>query len=92
MPTGRGAGAKAVITEHLREPSDVAGSGTGGESRAVMADHLLRWLRDESGQDLVEYGLLAALISVAAVAVMLSASEEIGGLWGTIRDGLQDLI
>ena len=57
-----------------------------------MADRLLQWLRDESGQDLVEYGLLAALISVAAVVVMLSASEEIGGLWGTIRDGLQDLI
>jgi len=57
-----------------------------------MTDRLFQWLRDESGQDLVEYGLLAALISVAAVAVMLSASEEIGGLWGTIRDGLQDLI
>lgn len=57
-----------------------------------MVDRLLQWLRDESGQDLVEYGLLAALISVAAVTVMLSASEEIGQLWGTIRDGLEGLI
>jgi Flp pilus assembly pilin Flp len=55
-------------------------------------DRLFRWLRDDSGQDLVEYGLLAALISVAAVAVMMGASGEIGELWNTIRDGLQDLI
>jgi Flp pilus assembly pilin Flp len=57
-----------------------------------MVDRLLQWLRDDSGQDLVEYGLLAALISVAAVTVMLSASDQIGQLWGTIRDRLVGLI
>lgn len=57
-----------------------------------MVDRLLQWLRDDSGQDLVEYGLLAALISVAAVTVMLSASDQIGQLWGTIRDQLVGLI
>lgn len=57
-----------------------------------MVDRLLAWVRDDSGQDLVEYGLLAALISVAAVTVMISASGEIGGLWDTIRNGLEGLI
>ena len=67
-------------------------SGIAGESVGGMVDRLLAWVRDDSGQDLVEYGLLAALISVAAVTVMISASGEIGGLWDTIRNGLEGLI
>jgi Flp pilus assembly pilin Flp len=53
---------------------------------------LLQWLRDDSGQDLVEYGLLAALISIAAIVVMTSAGGEAKRLWDTVVSGLQDIL
>jgi Flp pilus assembly pilin Flp len=57
-----------------------------------MRGRLRQWLLDDSGQDLVEYGLLAALISVAAVVAMTSAGSEAKQLWDTVLSGLQDLL
>ena len=34
----------------------------------VKAQHLLQAMKDESGQDLVEYALIVALVSVALIA------------------------
>ena len=41
--------------------------------RASLGGHmrsLQRWLRLDEGQDLLEYGLLAALIAIAAVGIV----------------------
>jgi pilus assembly protein Flp/PilA len=36
-----------------------------------------RFCRDESGQDLIEYGLLAALISIAAITSILALGQAL---------------
>jgi pilus assembly protein Flp/PilA len=43
-----------------------------------------RLMRDEQGQDLIEYGLLAALISVLCVTAVTTAGTKISDLWSKI--------
>ncbi len=42
-----------------------------------------RLLKDQQGQDLIEYGLLAALVSVAAIAAVLALGNSIKDLYDT---------
>ena len=45
-----------------------------------------RFFEDESGQDLIEYGLLAAIIAIAGVAVLPLIGPKMGNAflnWGT---------
>ena len=50
---------------------------------------LLKNLRqDESGQDLIEYGLIAALLALAAVASMKSLSTALGTVISNIETAL----
>jgi Flp pilus assembly pilin Flp len=42
------------------------------------------FLRREEGQDLVEYGLLASLISIASIAALGTLGLSLAGLWGRI--------
>ena len=50
---------------------------------------LLKNLRqDESGQDLIEYALVAALIALGAVVSMKAVSTAIGSAFGTINSQL----
>lgn len=51
--------------------------------------HILRRLHnDESGQDLIEYALLAALIALAAVATMQSVGTTINTIFTSINTDL----
>ena len=48
-----------------------------------------RLLRDEDGQDLVEYGLLAALIAVAVTAAVTGVGDAVlTTLWSVISAGI----
>jgi Flp pilus assembly pilin Flp len=38
-------------------------------------------LRDERGQDLIEYTLLMAFIALASAAIFSNAGESIKGIW-----------
>ena len=42
-----------------------------------MRDIWMEFLRDENGQDLIEYGMLAALIALVAVASVASVGNTI---------------
>ena len=42
---------------------------------------MLRLWKEEEGQDLVEYGLLVALLSLAAVATMKTLATAINGIF-----------
>lgn len=46
-----------------------------------MKNMLIRFLRDEQGQDLVEYTLLLAFVCLASAALFISAGGSIGGIW-----------
>ena len=39
------------------------------------------FLRNEDGQDLIEYTLLLAFICLASAALFISAGGSIGGIW-----------
>jgi pilus assembly protein Flp/PilA len=45
-------------------------------------------LNDESGQDLIEYALIAALIALGAIVAMNSLSGKIGAEFNTIGASL----
>lgn len=49
-------------------------------------------LRDDEGQDLTEYGLLACLIAVAAIAAIGGLGIEVSALWDGIVSGLEDIL
>jgi pilus assembly protein Flp/PilA len=53
-----------------------------------MKKLLTRLVREESGQDLIEYALLAAFISLAAIAAMRILATGISGLFTQVSDEL----
>jgi len=53
-----------------------------------MKKFLLQFIRDEQGQDLVEYALLVAAIGLALVAVVNQLSTSIVSLYSSITQGL----
>jgi Flp pilus assembly pilin Flp len=46
------------------------------------------FLKEEDGQDLVEYSLLLAFIGLAATAVLSNVKDSISTLWGTVNTKL----
>ena len=57
-------------------------------SRAVEVDGLGIFSRDDSGQDLIEYVLVAGLIGVGAVSAMTSLGSKLSGVFNAISSGL----
>jgi len=49
---------------------------------------LQRFLSDESGQDLIEYGLIAALIALAAVTIMGTIGNSIAAVFTNVNANL----
>ena len=53
-----------------------------------MKNLFARFVREEAGQDLIEYALLAALIAVACSAAMTTLAGKISTEFGTIGTSL----
>lgn len=49
---------------------------------------LTRLLKEESGQTMVEYGLLIALISIAVITVLVLLGPNIAGFFSTVNTQL----
>lgn len=47
-----------------------------------------KFVTDESGQDLIEYALIAGLISLVAVATMTTIGTTVGSIFTTISTDL----
>lgn len=58
----------------------------------TFMDHLRSLVRDERGQDLIEYALLAALIAIFSIAGLLDASNAVDTLWGDIATDLKNAV
>ena len=43
-----------------------------------------RFIQDESGQDLVEYALLAALVAIVTIATLRTLGTKVAGFYGTL--------
>jgi Flp pilus assembly pilin Flp len=52
--------------------------------------YLRGFVRNEEGQDLIEYALLVALIALGAIVMVRTAGIEVNAIFGDIVAGLQD--
>lgn len=43
------------------------------------------WLKDERGQDLIEYSLLVGFIALAGAAAIMNMGNTIGTIWTIIN-------
>jgi Flp pilus assembly pilin Flp len=50
------------------------------------------FLRDDSGQDLAEYGLLASLIAVVVMVTVGDVGVQVSDLWTYIIDTIEELL
>jgi Flp pilus assembly pilin Flp len=50
--------------------------------------HINNFLRDEQGQDLIEYTLLMAFVALASATLFLGAGRSIKGIWITTNSQL----
>jgi pilus assembly protein Flp/PilA len=53
-----------------------------------MLDSLVAWLEREEGQDMIEYALLAALISIVAIAVIILVGPYLQNLFQDVVNAL----
>ena len=53
-----------------------------------MKSILVRLWKEEGGQDLTEYGLLVALVSLAAIAAMQGVASAISGVFSTASSSM----
>jgi pilus assembly protein Flp/PilA len=53
---------------------------------------LVEFLRDDSGQDLIEYALVAALIGLGATAAMSTLATTIGSAFASVGTSLTNAV
>ena len=49
-----------------------------------MTNLFRRFIREETGQDLIEYALLAGLIALVCVATITNAGQAVSTLFGNV--------
>ena len=55
-----------------------------------LMNHVNAFVRDEEGQDLIEYALLVALISLVCVLALTEAGTQVNNIFTAITDKLTD--
>jgi Flp pilus assembly pilin Flp len=58
----------------------------GTKGREAPMSNFKRWIRDQEGQDTVEYGLLAAFISIAALLAIKAIGPLVNSLYVKVKD------
>ena len=53
-----------------------------------MKQLIYNFIREEQGQDLVEYTLLLAFVCLASAALFINAGNSIGAIWGVANSRL----
>jgi pilus assembly protein Flp/PilA len=53
-----------------------------------LLNHVNAFVRDDEGQDLIEYALLVALISLVCVGALTLAGGEVNKIFTAIKDKL----
>lgn len=56
-----------------------------------MTALLGRFMKDESGQGMVEYALIVALVAIGLIAILTIFRNEIGALFNTSRNRLNNV-
>jgi Flp pilus assembly pilin Flp len=58
------------------------------ETKGTAMTLINNFLRDEQGQDLIEYTLLLAFVALASAALFLGAGNSVKGIWSTTNSQL----
>ena len=53
-----------------------------------MKNFITRFVKDEQGQDLIEYTLLMAFIALASAAIFVGAGSSVNGIWKASSNNL----
>ena len=56
-----------------------------------MRRFIIALANDTSGQDLIEYALLAGFLSLAAVTAILNVGTGVNGIWGGVDTQMQSI-
>ena len=59
---------------------------------SAMKNILVRFVTDESGTTVIEYGLIALLISIGIIGALTVMGATLGGLYVAIGNALTDVI
>ena len=57
-----------------------------------MKQNLIKLVKEDSGQDLIEYALVAALVGLGAVAAMKGLSNTIGNTFNGVGNSLTNAV
>ena len=57
-----------------------------------MKQQLKKFMSDESGQDLIEYALVAALVGLGSVAAMNGLANAIGNTFNGVGNSLSNAV
>ena len=57
-----------------------------------MSNILIRIWNDESGATAIEYGLIAALVSVAAIGALTSIGDNLNTMFGTVSNSMSSAV
>jgi len=55
-----------------------------------MKNMFMRFVKDEQGQDLIEYTLLMAFIALASAAIFISAGTSVSKIWSSASTQLSN--
>jgi len=72
---------------HMNHVCDERGRRVAGEHEMKI---IARFINDDRGADLIEYALLAGLISLAAAATLTTIGTDVNGILTKISDKLHD--
>jgi len=53
-----------------------------------MVDRMVDFIKDDSGQDLIEYTLLLAFVALAAASLFMSMARSISCIWSNASSKL----
>ena len=57
-----------------------------------MKTSVIDFVRDEQGQDLIEYTLLLAFVALASAALFVSSGGSVNSIWGTTNGQLENAV
>jgi Flp pilus assembly pilin Flp len=63
----------------------------GGTEMTNLMTRVRALLRDDEGQDLIEYALLAGLIALVSTFALTNAGDKVATIWGGIDDALGEV-
>lgn len=55
-----------------------------------MKNMIMNFLKDEEGQDLIEYTLLMAFIALASAAIFINAGASVNSIWKSASNQLSN--